>query len=123
MGTRSLKKLEGKKYATGSKSQVATAKIMNAFHKEVVRQILLGNRVILPGGITIEIIKHVHEATRTGLVKKQPRFGFNYKVRLTYDKLKVKKVKFTAAPSLEKKLMAVLKETDFEYKLVDYGYQ
>lgn len=113
----------GKDYAVGSKSETARAKIMIEFHKEVVRQILLGNRVILPHGITIEIIKHVHEASRAGLIKKQPRFGFNYKVRIVYDKLKQKKIKFTASPSIEKKLIRVLKETDFEYKLVDNGYQ
>ncbi len=113
----------GKDYAVGSKSETARAKIMIEFHKEVVRQILLGNRVILPGGIMIEIIKHPYDMNRLGKPKKLPRFGFNYKVRIVYDELKKKKIKFTASPSIEKKLMLVLKETDFEYKLVDNGYQ
>jgi len=120
---KSLTKTQDKEYVLGSKSEASRAKIMSAFHKEVVRQMLLGNRVILPSGIMIEIIKHVHEKSRAGLIKKQPRLGFNYKVRIVYDKLKQKKIKFTASPSIEKKLMMVLKETNFEYKLVDNGYQ
>ncbi len=119
----SLTKEQGKKYTIGSKSEKSRTRIMNLFHKEVVRQILLGNKVLLPGDMTIEIIKHKHEATRTGLIKQQPRFGFNYKVRFSYPKLKKKKVKFTASSGIEKKLLLILKETDFEYKLVNNGWQ
>jgi hypothetical protein len=108
----------GKEYRNGSKSSIARNAIMSKFHKEVERQILLGNRVILPGGIVIEIIRHLND---TGKV--QPRLGFNYKVRITYDKLKVKKVKFTPAVGLEKKLEKILKQTDFEYKMVANGYK
>lgn len=113
----------GKDYALGSKSKTARAVIMNAFHNEVVKQILLGNRVILPGDMMIEIIKHVYDEAKFGNVKNQPRYGFNYKVRFTYHKLKEKKIKFTTSSSLEKKLVMVLKETNFDYKLVDNGYQ
>lgn len=113
-----IAKTLGKDYAIGSKSSAARNAIMGKFHKEVVRQILLGNKVILPGGISIEIIKHIND---TGKV--QPRLGFNYKVRITYDKLKRKKVKFTPAKGLENKLDKILKQTDFEYKLVTNGYK
>jgi len=113
-----LFKNPGKEYVDGVKSPMQKSLIVKEFHKAVVRQILLGNRVILPGNITIEIIKHLND---TGKVV--PRFGFNYKVKITYDKLKRKKVKFTTSASLERKLTEVLLKTNFDYRLVDYGYQ
>jgi len=122
MSKLNLVREQGKEYAIGSKSIKSRNIIMNAFHKEVIKQILLGNKVLLPGDISIEIIKHEY-APSSFLVKKQPRLGFNYKVLFVYHKLKRKKVKFTTSPSLEKKLMSVLKNTNFEFRLVDNGYQ
>lgn len=122
MSKLNLVREQGKEYAIGSKSIKSRNVIMSAFHKEVIKQILLGNKVLLPGDISIEIIKHEYDHT-FGIVKKQPRLGFNYKVLFVYHKLKRKKVKFTTSPSLEKKLMSVLKNTNFEFRLVDNGYQ
>jgi len=113
---------QGKDYAIGSKDPKIRNAIVNKFHAEVIRQILLGNRVLLPGDMSIEIIKH-EQYLSFGRLKKQPRPGFNYKVRFTYYKLKEKKVKFTSCKSLEKKLNAILTETNFEYKLADNSYR
>lgn len=113
-----LTKDPGKKYKTGSKSSGARTAVICKFHREVIRQILLGNKVILPGGITVEVVRHIND---TGKV--QPRLGFNYKIHFVYDKLKRKKVKFTPAGSLKSKLDRVLLETDFEYKIMTHGYQ
>lgn len=112
-----LAKNPGKEYNMGLKSPKERNDVILRFHEEVVRQLLLGKRVLLPGG-SIEIIRHVND---TGKV--QPRLGFNYKVRMNYDKLKRKKIKFTLATSFEKKLNLILIKTDFEYKLVSHGYQ
>lgn len=113
-----LAKNPGKEYSIGLKSPKERNDVVLRFHEEVVRQLLLGKRVLLPGGLSIEIIRHVND---TGKV--QPRLGFNYKVRMNYDKLKLKKIKFTPTVSLEKKLNLILTKTDFEYKLVSHGYQ
>lgn len=116
--TNLAKDLDKDKYVRGAVSPSTRNRIVNAFHNEVIRQILLGNRVMLPGGLTIEIIKHQNDTGRV-----QPRLGFNYKVRVVYDKLKIKKVKFATATSLENKIIKVLKHTNFDYKLVDNGYK
>lgn len=110
--------MEGINIVRGSQSDQEIKQIVSAFNKEVVRQILLGHRVVLPWNIEIDVIKHIND---TGKV--QPRLGFNYKVRVVCDKLKRKKVKFTTDKSLQKMLSQILKETDFEYKLVTNGYQ
>lgn len=111
-----------KEYAIGSKSKGTRSNIVTEFNKEVIKQILLGNRVLLPGDITIEIIKH-EKYTVFGKTKQEPRFGFNYKVKISYEKLKRKKVKFTPSTSLNNKLKTVLENTDFEYRLVSNGYK
>jgi len=113
---------QGKEYAIGSKSPKMRNAIVNGFHDEVVRQILLGNRVLLPGDMSIEIIKHKYNLV-FGKIKKLHRDGFYYKVRFTYHKLKEKRVKFTPSPQLIKKIEMVLGNTNFEYKLVDNSYK
>lgn len=110
-------------YAIGVKSRARRKKIVNRFHDEVIKQILLGNVVLLPGDIKIEIIKHKYFVHYLGNVKRLTRLGFDYKVRITYDKLKRKKIKFTTAKSLEKKLKTVLENTDFDYKLVENSFR
>lgn len=113
-----LAKNLGKEYAFGSKSPKEVNQIVNAFHEEMIRQMLLGKRVLLPGDISMEIVREEY----FGNVR-QPRLGFKYRVRINYDKLKVKKVKFTPNNSLKKSLDLVLRKTNFEYKLVSHVYQ
>lgn len=111
-----LYKNPGREYVKGSRSAIVKSQIVNKFHKEVARQILLGNRVLLPNGMSIEIIKVLNKRKT-----KVPRFGFNYVVKFNFDKVIIKRVKFKASIGLEKKLEAVLLNTDFDYRLVDYG--
>lgn len=112
----------GNKYAIGAKSTATQKRVVNDFHDEVIRQILLGNRVLLPYNISIDIVKIEHRVF-FGRIQDQSRPGFNYKVRFSFNKLKEKSVNFTTARSLDKKLNLILRETNFEYKLVEKNYK
>lgn len=112
-----IKEVGKRKYSRGASSLETRTRVINAFHKEVVRQILLGNKVNLPSGMSVEIIRYVNYTTKV-----QPRLGFVYKVRFICDKIKIKGVKLTLSSELDKKINSVLRNTDFEYKLVDNGF-
>lgn len=103
-------------YIGGSDSKQGTTIVVRKFHEEVIRQILLGNKVKLPGGATIEIVKHSTE-------KISERIGEEHKVLFKHPKIKKKKAVFITAISLTRKLNLVLRNTNFDYKAVRYGYK
>jgi len=92
------------------------SKLIDKFHNEVVRQMLVGNRVVLPGNIETKVVRHATEM-------KTARIGFAYKLVFRIEKKHKYKVKFTIAPSLKAKLDYIIKNTDFEYRAVTYGYK
>lgn len=118
-----------RKYKTGSTSLPANESVINRFHDEVVKQLLIGNKVMLPGGLTIEIVKSVSEFSVGGEYKtqvpkiKRLRLGFEYHIRFNYYKVKRKKIKFEPDKDLVDKLMKVLEFTELDFRLVGYGYK
>ena len=92
-------------------------KLMATFHKEVAKQVLMGNRVILPGNIETEIVKHSSSFWKTA------RIGFAYKLVFRMEKKHKYKVKFKISPNLYNKLNYIIKNTDIEYRAVMYGYK
>lgn len=115
------------KYKGGTLFPEIAEKVLDTFHEEVVKQILLGNVVMLPCRMSIEIIKTVSEFKTISKSRhvhkvKVARLGFDYQVRFNYHKLKRKKVRLEVEKSLIDKLNMVLLQTDFDYKLVSNGY-
>ncbi len=103
---------DANKRKRGTKSSAIASVIINKFNKQVARQVLLGNKVLLPKGITIEVEKVVNKSKRH-----LPRLGFDYKVNFTCDKMKEKKIKFIPNTLLERNLGRILRETNFDYKM------
>lgn len=91
-------------------------KLIDKFHNEVSRQVLMGNRVMLPGNIETEIVRHATEWPTA-------RVGFSYKLVFRLEKKHKYKVKFTIGPNIKNKLNYILKNTDFEYRAVTFGYK
>ncbi len=112
-------------YKTGSTDLPVNEEIINKFHEEVVKQLLIGNKVMLPGGIKMEIVKTISDFSVGGEFKtqvpkiKRLRLGFEYHVRFNYYKVKRKRVKFEPDKELIKKLTKVLEFTDLDYRLVN----
>jgi hypothetical protein len=105
------REMDGHAYKRSSSDAKHRVKIINMFHREVARQILLGNRVILPEGISIEIVK---TENNSGFM--QPRMGFVYRVRFNIPKMREKRVVFRESDTLRANLKNILKNTSFEYK-------